>query len=146
MRRDVDKRPVRADNGRPASSTNPFTWASHERAELSPHGVGLGYVLDGGDRIVCIDLDHCIDGRGRLAAWAREIVGRCPATYIEVSPSGTGLHLWGRGKVWHGRRIRHADGACIEVYGRGRYIAMGQRYGDAPSTLADLSEVVDSLI
>lgn len=140
------KRPVRADNGRSASSTNPFTWAPHAKAKSSPHGDGLGYVLDGGDGIVCLDLDHALAG-GKLAPWAREILDRCPATFVEVSMSGDGLHVFGRGKVWQGRRIRRGDGANIEVYGRGRYVAVtGERYGDAPVKLADLSEVVASLI
>ncbi|MFE1361324.1 bifunctional DNA primase/polymerase [Streptomyces harbinensis] len=135
------KRPVRADTGCPASSTNPFTWATHQAARRSRHGDGLGYVLDGGDGIVCIDLDHALID-GRPVPWAADILARCPATFTEVSPSGTGLHIWGRGRVLRGRRIRREDGAHIEVYGRGRYIALGERYEEAPTTLADLSELV----
>lgn len=142
MRRSATKRPVRADYGWSASSTNSRTWTSYERAAASPHGVGLGFVLNG-DGIVCIDLDHCISG-GRLADWAQAIVDRCPPTYMEVSASGEGLHLWGRGRVAGGRRFRR-NGTCIEVYGDGRYIALGERYGDSPSKLADLSEVIASL-
>jgi primase-polymerase (primpol)-like protein len=138
------KRPVRADNGRAASSANPFTWASHQVARRSRHGDGLGYVLDAGDGIVCIDLDHALVD-GRLRPWAAAILKRCPETFTEVSVSGAGLHIWGRGRVQHGRRIRREDGANIEVYGQGRYIAIGERYEDSPTTLADLSELVAEL-
>lgn len=128
-----------------ASVSAPSTWSPYRAAAASSHGVGLGFVLAEGDGIVCIDLDHCLDG-GRLAPWARRILERCPETFVEVSPSGTGLHIWGRGEVRQGRRIRRADGAHIEVYGQGRYIAMSeQRYGDCPALLADLSEVVAEL-
>jgi primase-polymerase (primpol)-like protein len=145
VRRSADKVPLRADTGRAASSTDPATWAGHAAAAASPHGAGLGYVLADGDGVVCLDLDHCLDG-DQLAPWAARILDACPPTYTEVSPSGTGLHIWGRGHIARGRRIRRTDGACIEVYGSGRYIALGERYGQAPLVLADLTEVVDSLI
>lgn len=123
--------------GRPASSTDSSTWSpfdavrGHERR---------GFVLDG-NGIVCLDLDRCfVDGA--LSARAEEILARCPATYVEVSPSGTGLHVWGRGHVPHGRRL---DG--VEVYGTGRFITItGNRYGRCPSSLADLSSVLDWLL
>lgn len=146
VRRAESKAPLRANcPGALASVVAPSTWSSYEEAATARHGAGLGFVLAEGDGIVCIDLDHCLTD-GRLAGWAREIVDRCPATFVEVSPSGTGLHIWGRGRLEQGRRIRRADGAHIEVYGQGRYIAMsGRRYGDAPRALADLTEVIASL-
>jgi primase-polymerase (primpol)-like protein len=149
VRRNADKVPLRADTGRPASSTDPKTWTGHAEAAASPHGTGLGYVLADGDGIVCLDLDHCLDhclDRGRLAPWAVEILDACPPTFVEVSPSGTGLHIWGRGHLERGRRIRRPDGAAIEAYGTGRYIALGHRYQQAPLALADLSEAIDALI
>lgn len=142
VRREADKRPV-TTTGEPASSTDPATWSDYAAARDSRVGAGIGYVLAEGDGIVCIDLDHCIDD-GQLAGWAREILDRCPPTMVEASPSGTGLHIWGRGHVPHGRRIRR-DGAAVEIYGQGRYIALGRRYADSPAELADLSEVIHSL-
>lgn len=145
VRRSADKVPLRADTGRPASSTDPATWTTHAAAAASPHGAGLGYVLADGDDIVVLDLDHCLSG-GRLAPWAARILAACPPTYAEVSPSGTGLHIWGRGRLARGRRIRRQDGAAIEAYSDGRYIALGHRYADAPLELADLSEVLADLL
>ncbi len=129
----------------PASSTDPTTWSSYSAAKRSTAGVGLGFVLSSVDRLVCIDLDHALGG-GVLAGWAREIVDQAPDTYIEVSPSGTGLHVWGYGTVGRGRRIRRGE-AHVEVYDRGRYITVtGERFEDAPSSLADLSQVIDDLL
>lgn len=143
VRRDDRKAPRRLDGGY-ASATRPETWADYRVASAAPVGVGLGYVLAAGDGVACIDLDHCLTD-GLLAPWAREILDRCPPTFVEVSPGGDGLHIWGRAEVARGRRIRR-DGAAIEVYGRGRYIAMsGRRWADSPRLLADLSEVVASL-
>jgi primase-polymerase (primpol)-like protein len=146
VRRTEDKRPIRADDGTSASVADPSTWTHHRPAADSRHGVGLGYVLAEGDGVVCIDLDHCLSPDGELADWAAEILGRCPPTYTEVSPSGTGLHLWGRGCVERGRRIRRSDGAEIEIYGQGRYIAMGGRWRSAPLELADLTAVLAELL
>lgn len=135
-------------DGARASSTDPATWSDHGRAKASTVGVGLGYVLAEGDGIVCVDLDHCMDG-DELAPWAQALVDAVGPTFTEISPSGSGIHLWCRGEVARGRRIRRGE-IAVEVYGRGRYIAMGRRYQDAPLKLADLSldallRVVDSL-
>lgn len=142
MRREKSKRPVTLDR-KPASSTNPETWCSFKAAEASKVGAGLGFVL--GDGIGCIDLDHCfIDGE--LADWARLIVDRCPPTFMEVSQSGDGLHIFGLLPEGPGRNIRR-DGTNVEFYSVGRYIAVtGNRFDKAPSILADLSEVVSSVL
>lgn len=144
VRRDERKAPRTIDGGF-ASVTAAATWSPYAEAAASKVGVGLGYVLAEGDGIVCIDLDHCLTD-GELSAWAREILDRCPASYTEISPGGDGLHIWGRGELERGRRMR-MDGASVEVYGQGRYVAMtGRRFEGSPAVLADLSEVVASLV
>lgn len=123
----------------------PGSWAAHSEVAASTVGVGFGYVLAEGDGVVCVDLDHCLSG-GELESWARAILDRCPATFIEISPGGDGLHVWGRGELKRGRRMRN-DGAAVEVYGQGRYVAVtGHRFENSPLVLADLSEVVASLV
>ena len=146
VRRAGDKRPL-TTTGRAASSTDPRTWSTYGNAADSVAGVGLGFVLSDVDDVVCIDLDHCLNPlTGRLAPWAAAIVRDAGATYVEVSPSGDGLHIWGRADVRQGRRIRRPDGTAVEIYGTGRYIAMtGRRQGDTPSVLADVSDVVRQL-
>lgn len=144
VRRDKRKAP-RTVNGGFASVTKPETWSTYTEAAASDVGEGVGFVLAEGDGIVCVDLDHCLED-GVLAPWARRILNMCPATYIEVSASGTGLHVFGRGEVSRGRRIRR-DGESIEIYGRGRYIGVtGVRFEQASSELADVSFLVESLI
>lgn len=132
----VAKRPL-TPRGRPASSTDPRTWSPHKALDGMDR---KGFVLNG-DGIVCLDLDHCLVD-GQLTDRGAEILARCPATYVEVSLSGTGLHIWGRAEVPKGRRL-----PGVEVYGTGRYIAVtGKRFGRCPSTLADLSGVVAWLL
>lgn len=144
VRRAADKRPLTVA-GMAASSTDPRTWSTHDEAVRSTAGAGLGFVLDG-DGVVCIDLDHCIRPDGSLEPWAAPIVADAGTTYVEVSPSGDGLHIWGRADVRQGRRIRRPNGTAVEIYGTGRYITVtGRRHGHCPSTLADLSALIAQL-
>lgn len=125
--------------GKAASSTDARTWSPYEVAVNSRVGDGLGFVLNG-DGIACVDLDHCIND-GVLEPWAEEILERTPATYVEVSPSGTGLHIFGFATVGAGRNL-----GGVEFYDRGRYMTVtGKRWGKAPRQLADISGLIASL-
>lgn len=132
----MTKKPLTVE-GKAASSTDPSTWSSLLQAESSMAGDGLGFVL--GTGFACIDLDHCYDSRGYLADWAKMIIapvlGR---TYIEISPSGDGLHIWGTAPEQTGIKIRGIMNA--EAYSQGRYITItGNVFRKAPSKLADLT-------
>lgn len=119
VRWDSAKRPLTV-TGQPASSTNPQTWSTYLDASASNVGVGIGFVL--GDGIGCIDIDHCIiDGQVTPAAMA--IVNRYPGNYIETSPSGNGLHIWGLMPEQPGTR-KIENGVHVETYSRGRYITV----------------------
>lgn len=110
-------------------------------------GVGIGFVLSDVDDIVCIDLDHCLSPDGTLAPWAADIVSRAGATYVEISPSGDGLHIFGYASVRQGRRIRRAGGYAVELYSDGRYIAMtGNRFRNAPSSLLNINALTETLV
>jgi len=119
IRRTANKVPLTVD-GTAASSTDPTTWASYNRATESTVGAGLGFVL--GDGIGCIDLDHCLDNRKANPA-AAAFIARYPNNYIEVSPSGDGLHIWGTATEQAGTK-RTVDGLSIETYSTGRYITI----------------------
>lgn len=137
----VTKMPI-TTTGAQASSTNASTWTTFAEAKASRSGSGLGFAL--GEGIGCIDLDHCIVD-GKVAAWARDILDRCPPTFVEVSQSGTGLHIFGLLLEGAGRNIRRGE-VAIEFYSVGRFMAVtGDRFEESPLTLADLSEVVSSV-
>lgn len=144
IRRTSRKVPVAVD-GTTASSTDPATWSRYRNAAASTAGVGLGFVLDG-DGIVCLDLDHCLVD-GELLPWAQRLVDDAGATWVEVSTSGEGLHVWGHGVLPHGRRITVDGGGSVELYGDGRYIAVtGRTFGGTPQRFGDLQHVIDSLL
>lgn len=123
--------------GVPASSVNPETWSDYRTAVAAARvGVGIGFVLNG-DGIVCVDLDDCIADSGRVAKWARAIVDELGPTWVELSPSGRGLHIWGRGFLERGRRV-----GSVEIYGSGRYMTVtGRRMRGVPIALGDFGDV-----
>ncbi len=115
------KVPVDAKSGRFASTTDPTTWATFkealsfaERAYFDK--VGVGFVFDGsGD--VGVDLDGCRDPKtGRIDKRAQEIIDKLDS-YVEVSPSGTGLHIIVKG-ILPGSRRRCGK---VEMYDTARY-------------------------
>lgn len=141
----------------PAKSTDSSTWGSFETA-LAHAGeapsVGLGFVLgrNGSRGYVGIDLDHVRDAEtGELAAEAVEIIRRA-GTYAEVSPSRTGVKLFGvlpveSAPVLPRNKADLDDGGEIEVYARDRYFTVtGQRLPESPRELSDLSDVLKWLI
>lgn len=130
--------------GRNASSTDPSTWTTFADAKASKVGAGLGFAL--GDGIGCIDLDDCIDEHGNVADWARRIIDLAPRTFMEVSQSGRGIHIFGLLPERGGRNLR-SQGVTVEVYSTGRFIAVtGRRFERTPLELSDLSGVVAALI
>ena len=129
VRRD-GKRPITVE-GRPASTTSSSTWSTYAAAKRATAGDGLGFVL--GDGIACLDLDHClVDGVPNEAA--REVLARVPGAYVEISPSGDGLHVWGTAPEQPGRKR-----PGIEAYSVGRYITVTGDVFQA-GRLVDLSD------
>lgn len=129
------KVPLRVD-GRFASVNDPSSWADFPAVVKATAGEGFGFVLTAGDGIVVVDLDHAVEG-GRMLPWAQAIVDRLPATYMERGRSGSGLHLWFRGAVPAGRRIRRGE-VAVEVYSDRRYMIVGDRVSGTPLELAEL--------
>lgn len=84
-------------------------------------GGGVGFIVTAGDPFVFIDLDHVRDpSSGVIQEEALEIA-KALDTLAEVSPSGTGLHLIGKGRKpsgWGNGPYQLVQGkpGTIEVY------------------------------
>lgn len=127
------KRPV-AVSGLPGSSTRAERWCDYAKARSSEIGHGIGFAL--GEGIGCIDLDDALDDAGVPLPWAQQILDAAPETFIEISQSGRGLHIFGH--LTEGPGSNPGNG--VEVYSAGRFIAMtGERFKESPSLLADLT-------
>ncbi len=82
-----------------AKPNDASTWSDFETAlQSAAQGDGIGFMVGvEPSGIILVDLDHCMED-GELADWAREIAAACNS-YTEVSPSGTGLHCFFKGKL-----------------------------------------------
>jgi ribosomal protein S27AE len=116
------KLPLQVD-GSIASSTDESTWSAYRATTQASVGDGIGFVV--GDGIGCIDLDHCLNN-GVPSLAAADFITLYPHNYIEVSPSGDGLHIWGTADPQPGRRLA-IDGLSVEWYSRERYITVTGR-------------------
>lgn len=146
------KVPVDIDTDGFAKSTDPDTWTSfadavayHERSETDTDGIG--FVVHDGDTVLGFDLDDVRDpDTGDLEAWADDVLDDVP-TYAEVSPSGTGLRLFGLGFVPDGGNRGDVDAGDghLEMYDSGRYLTVtGQRIDSSPEDVRQVNdEIVD---
>ena len=114
----------------PAKAGIRETWSSYQNAaECVERGLaaGIGYEFDGSG-IYGVDLDHVIGDDG-VNPQAREIVGKLES-YSEISPSGTGLHIFVLAPDVDIARHRKKDG-FIEIYTEARYFTVtGNLYGN----------------
>ena len=85
------KVPYTPGTTRRASVSDPATFTAFDTTASATGYDGIGIRVHG--RIVGIDLDHCIVD-GKLLPWAQTIADRFDSTYIEVSPSGTGIRIF----------------------------------------------------
>jgi hypothetical protein len=90
---------VAADPMRHASTTDPSTWTTYTNALATvqmKYATGLTYMLTPEDPFAAADLDHCRDMTGAISDWAQQLLDQAQDTYIEVTPSGCGLRIWGK--------------------------------------------------
>ena len=120
-----------------AKNNDPETWGSYSEAlaAFDAGGVsGIGFCLLNSD-IAAFDIDHCRNAEtGTIDPWAQTLVDRV-GSYAEVTVSGTGLRIIGRGVGEPEHRKQPAvNGITLETYrGAARYIVMtGDQLGQAP--------------
>jgi AAA domain len=110
------------DPQRHASSADPNTWTDYSTAvaAAAAHGDGVTYVLTPNDELGAADIDHVRDpATGGITEWAQRLIDQAERTYVEISPSGTGLRIWGTaiGTPVH-RSFNLENGAKLELFRR----------------------------
>jgi hypothetical protein len=140
------KVPYNARGYQKASSTNPATWSTFEQAAASYINNGRDGVSYApcGDGVTIHDLDHSLGESGAVKSWARPIIVRFDS-YTEVSPSGTGVHIYSRAHLsGKGRNRPYADGR-IEIYDRAHFITVtGAHLEGAPHEIRDCQDELDT--
>lgn len=106
------------------SSTNPSTWTTYDRAKaiLEEHPdfyKGIALCISNG--LIFVDIDHCVDEEGHFSEIASDILGRCEDQFVELSQSGTGLHILMKGTI--PRNFKNSSNG-VEMYFQKRFVAM----------------------
>lgn len=136
------KVPFCARNGGEADATDPSTWSDFDEAIAAYQNggwTGIGYVFSPDDPFAGMDMDKCRDPElGTLSEAAAGYAERLDS-YMEVSPSGTGVKVVVRAShPGFGHNKRYPDGHAWEMYDAGRYFALtGHILPDCPRTISE---------
>jgi hypothetical protein len=117
------KPPFRCDDPhRFASSADPGSWSSYETAvAAAAAGDGVTYMLTPEDPFAAVDIDHVRDPvTGTIEPWAQRLLDQASHTYVEISPSGCGLRIWGTAKGEELHRKFALDTGALELFRRTR--------------------------
>src|SRR5579871_2409690 len=137
-------------NGRHAMANNPGTWHIYaECAALVSQFSGVGLVLGTVDGVSVwgVDIDACCDAvTGKFSPESREIVIALDS-YGEYSPSGTGCHVLGLGRLpGPGLKKPHPGCKAVEVKSDGYYFTFtGRHLSKTPAELIDRQDAVLAL-
>lgn len=146
------KIPINAQSLQPADITNPVNFSTFAHVvntvQTVPGLAGIGLVLTANDPLVCIDLDNKPDNPASEHEQEnhRAILDAFHArgTYIEASPSGTGWHIWAKGKLPPGCTKRRGH---VEIYDDARFIACTGKVAvpysgviECPDLITDLAQ------
>jgi putative DNA primase/helicase len=141
-----EKVPFSPTTGDAAKADDPSTWNTFQAASKAwkDHPdtyVGIGREFLKEQRITGIDLDHCIDEQGTISAFAQDAV-KSFHSYTELSPSGTGLHIWVYGNIPKNIGPHESDGDDrLEMYDCKRYFTVtGNHLPGTPTTIEDRQE------
>jgi putative DNA primase/helicase len=137
--------------GQMARSNAPETWVDYLAAVSAEGYNGIGFVVTRDDSYVGIDIDSCLSPAGEIARWAWEIIRELDS-YTEVTPSGTGLRVWIKGKLPPGGRkgkpeaaeaVGGDHGPAVELYESGRYFTWtGRAVGGLPASIEERQEAL----
>lgn len=137
------------DPTRHASATDPSTWSTFGHAFRTAAAQsldGVGFVFADGAGFAGVDLDDCRDPQTHaVTPWARRIV-EALGSYAEVSPSGTGIKVFVRGKVPGPRCRRDVEDGHVEMYSSNRFFTVtGQHLAGTPTDVRDAQPALDAL-
>ena len=105
---------------RKASPVDPATWGSFDATRAAYHKErdgGIGFALNR-DGLAAVDIDHSTSNA------AVELLRTLGCGYIELSPSGEGLHGWGFYAGNLPRKKGTHQGLNVEIYNGARYMSV----------------------
>jgi hypothetical protein len=145
------KKPFISGTNTPASTSNPEHLVSYDLAVKNvQQGLGyphLGFVPE--QPYVGIDMDSCRNPEtGSIQPWATELLGLIGSTYVEVTPSQSGLRAWVKMPI-DKKKVINIDPKFAAVPSKAPQVEplvknygtiTGQRYNNAPAIVAEITE------
>lgn len=117
----MQKKPLHCHTGRVHSPVDPGAWGTFEQAAQCSRADGVAFVFTEHDPFWFLDIDGAWQG-GQWSTLAQQLCGAFAGCAVEVSQSGTGLHLIGSGTApAHSCR---RDTLGLEFYTAGRFVAL----------------------
>lgn len=119
------KVPYSPIHGGKASSTNPADWGNYEQAlacQARTHADGIGFVFTERDPFFFLDIDGALQA-GAWSMTAQELCARLGGAAVEVSQSGTGLHIIGSTSGPFDHRNKNTP-LGLELYTKERFVAL----------------------
>jgi hypothetical protein len=147
------KPPLRVVGSGNAKANDADGWGSFTAALNAMRArrlAGVGFALSPDDPFTFGDLDDCRDPKsGEIAAWAMPVIERFRASYIEVSPSGTGIKILIQARLPEGRnrwRLGDGPGEYVEWFSERKYTTLtGHRLEIAGREIVDCQAELDAL-
>jgi len=82
---------------------------------------GIALAISKEHSLVFIDIDHCVDEEGQFSETASDIISLCKDQFVELSQSGTGVHVIARGTI--PRNFKNSK-TGVEMYSDKRFCAI----------------------
>lgn len=142
------KVPVNPHTGSYASSTDPDTWDSfehvrdaHDSSDINSDGIG--FVFSPEDTVVGIDIDDAREpDTGSPSETATDLINRFDS-FTEVSPSGTGYHVYVFGTLPPDATNRKEK---LEIYQQDRFFTVtGHRVDTTPSDVKARNDTLQNV-
>ena len=140
------KVPIDYRTGRPTNHKNPHARLPFGKAlEVlnEGHAIGLGISLtpDSNPSLTAVDIDNCVIGSNSdLTPLARAVIARLDS-YTELSPSGTGIHIFAIGMKPPGACRRGA----IEMYSNQFMTVTGHMLPGLPTDVEERATAIQQL-
>ena len=121
------KLPISPHTLRSCNAHDSTQWVTaHEAVAIvnqnNGNGLGIGFVFTADDPFFFLDIDKCLLPSGQWSQLAQTLCSYFPGAAMEVSQSGTSLHVFGMSST-----IDHAcknTGLDIELYTEKRFVAL----------------------
>lgn len=142
---ELTKEPRNPNEARNAKAGVPSTWGTYEEAVdkwLAHDVAGIGFEFSDERDVTGIDFDHVLEGGTIVDDELAEIVAKC-GTYVEVSPSGDGLHAFVLGGKPEGKTNCKRGG--YEMYDHAHFFTVTGAVFDCHLEINTVPETVERI-